>query len=153
MAGALPTQFQFGTRSTPALAAQKYQQKASAAGQYWALGYLTAKVNPFQAAAAQANYWLQRLNAVGVAGFQAGLGRVNLNQVAALVSSQGPTLYTQGINNKGVPRYTASIQNLLPAMQQAAANLPPRGTLAQNITRATDMINALVAMRNLYRSR
>jgi hypothetical protein len=153
MAGALPNTFQFGTKTTPALAAQKYQAKASVAGNYWALGYLTAKTDPFVAAANQANYWLQRLNEVGVAGFQAGLGRVNKPQVAAMVAAQGPTLYNQGITNKGVPRYTASIANLLPAMQTAAQNLPPRGSDAQNDQRSALMIQALRAMRGHYRSR
>jgi hypothetical protein len=153
MAAGLPTSFQFGTKSTPAAAAAKYQTKASSAGTYWAQGYLTSKTDPFVAAANQANYWLQRLNETGVAGFQAGLARVNKQQVATLVSTSGPTLYNQGITNKGVPRYTASITNLLPAMQQAAANLPPRGTDAQNDARSAAMVAALRAMRGVYRSR
>lgn len=153
MAVTLPTTFQFGTKSTPAQAAAKYTAKATAAGQYWALGYLTAKTDPFTAASNQANYWLQRLNEVGVTGFQAGLARVNRAQVATLVSTTGPTLYNTGITNKGVPRYTAAITNLLPAMQQAAANLPPRGTDAQNDQRNLAMSAALRAMRGQYRTR
>jgi hypothetical protein len=153
MAVTLPTTFQFGAKETPALAASKYATKAGAAGQYWALGYLTAKTDPFVAASNQANYWLSQLNSVGVAGFQAGLARVNKTQVAAMVASQGPSLYAAGISNKGIPRYTASIQNLLPAMQTAAANLPPRGTAAQNDQRQLAMTAYLRSIRGQYRTR
>ena len=153
MAVTLPTSFTFGAKESPATAALKYQQKASAAGQYWALGYLTAKRDPFIAASDQANYWLAQLNAVGVAGFQKGLARVNKAQVAQMVATSGPQLYNTGIQQKGVPRYTASITNLLPAMQTAAANLPPRGSDTQNDQRALAMIAYLRSIRGQFRSR
>lgn len=151
MAGGIPTQFNFGGQITPAQAAANYQAKASGSGTWWATKYLMAKVNPFQAASAAAAFWLQRLNEVGTAGFQAGLARVNLQAVAKLVSTQGPTLYNQGITNKGVPKYATAIAGLLPVEQQIAANLPPRGTLQQNLQRATQMATQLAAIRGQFR--
>lgn len=151
MAGGIPTQFNFGGQITPQQAAANYSAKASGAGTWWATKYLMAKVNPFQAASAAAAFWLQRLNEVGTAGFQAGLARVNLQAVAKLVSTQGPNLYNQGITNKGVPKYATAIAGLLPVEQQIAANLPPRGTLQQNIQRAAQMATQLAAIRGQFR--
>jgi hypothetical protein len=151
MAGAIPTSFQIGTKITAASAAAKYTQRASGAGTYWATGYLTAKVNPFAAAAAAANYWLQRINEAGTAGFVTGLNNVDQAAVARLVSTQGPTLYNQGITNKGAPNYAKAASGLIPALQNAAAALPPRGTLQQNIARATAMMQAAAAMRGQFR--
>lgn len=153
MAGAIPTSFQIGTKVTAAAAAAKYVARASGAGTYWATGYLTAKVNPFAAAAAAAGYWLQRVNEAGTAQFTKGLNAVDQAAVARLVSTQGATLYNQGITNKGAPNYTKASAGLIPALQSAAASLPPRGTLQQNIARATAMMNAAAAMRGQYRSR
>ncbi|HEY2675463.1 MAG TPA: hypothetical protein VGI65_00740 [Steroidobacteraceae bacterium] len=153
MAAGIPTSFQIGQKTTAAAAAAKYTARASGAGTYWATGYLTSKVNPFQAAAAAANYWLQRVNEAGTAMYTAGLNAVDQVAVARLVSTQGPTLYNQGITNKGSPNYAKSSTGLIPALQNAAAALPPRGTLQQNIARATAMMNAAAAMRGLYRAR
>jgi len=153
MAGSVPTSFQIGQKTTAASAASKYTQRASGAGVYWAQGYLTAKVNPFQAAAQAAGYWLQRVNEAGTAAFTAGLNAVDQNAVAALVSTQGATLYNQGITNKGAKNYAKAASGLVPALQQAAAALPPRGNLQQNIQRATAMMQAAAAMRGQYRAR
>lgn len=153
MAGSIPTSFQIGTKVTAQAAAAKYGQRASGAGTYWATGYLTSKVNPFAAAAAAANYWLQRVNEAGTAAFSAGLNAVDQAAVARLVSTQGATLYNQGITNKGVPNYTKASSGLIPALQNAAAALPPRGSLDQNIQRSVAMQRAAAAMRGQFRAR
>ncbi len=148
---AIPTSFQIGAKVTPATAAANYTAGASAKGTKWATNYLQSKVNPFDAASAASGTWLQNINTAGEASFKAGLARVNQQNVATLVSTQGPTLYSQGITNKGTPKYTTAAQQLIPALQNAAANLPPRGTLAQNIARSAAMIQAAAAMRGKYR--
>ena len=153
MAGGIPTQFQIGASVTPAMAAANYTKNASAAGTWWATKYLMSKVDPFAAASAAAQTWLDKINQAGVAGFQAGLARVNKANVAKLVSTQGPTLYAQGITNKGVANYTTSAQGLIPALQQAAANLPPRGTDAQNDQRMLAMVAAARNLKYTYRSK
>jgi len=151
--GALPTSFQIGAKVTAASAAAKYTSRASAAGQYWAQGYLTSKVNPFDAASAAADTCVANFNAAGATAIRAGLARVNQANVAKLVSTQGPTLYNQGIANKGSVNYASSAQGLIPALQQAAANLPARGSEAQNEQRAIAMMRAAKALKGQYRSR
>jgi hypothetical protein len=135
------------------MAAANYKAAAANAGTKWATKYLMSKVDPFNAASAAAPTWLANINNAGVAGFQAGLARVNRARVATLVNTQGPTLYAQGINNKGAANYAASAVGLIPALQQAAANLPPRGSDAQNDQRSLAMIAAARAMKYTYRSK
>ena len=153
MAGGIPTQFQIGQPVSPAQAAANYTKNASSAGTWWATKYLMSKVDPFAAASAAAQTWLDKINQAGVSGFQAGLARVNKANVAKLVSTQGPTLYAQGIANKGSVNYNSSIQGLLPALQQAAQNLPPRGSDAQNDQRMLAMVAAARALKYTYRSK
>lgn len=152
MAGGIPTGFQIGAAVTPAQAAANYKAKASAAGTWWATKYLMAKTDPFNAAAAAADYWLAKINESGTAGFKAGLSRVNRTAVATLVSSQGPALYNAGITNKGATKYAAAATGLIPALQNIAANLPPRGNLDQNIARSAAMQRGAAALRGRYRA-
>jgi len=153
MAAGIPSTFQIGSKITPQEAAANYTQNAAGKGTWWARRYLSSKVNPFQAAAASAAYWLQRVNEAGTAAFTAGLNAVDQQQVAKLVSTQGPTLYASGITNKGSPNYAKAATGLIPALQSAAANLPPRGTLDQNISRSVAMQRAAAMMRGQYRAR
>jgi hypothetical protein len=149
---AIPTTFQIGAKVSPASAAARYSQNASAAGTQWATKYLMSKVNPFQAASDAAPRTVANFVAAGATAIQQGLSRVDQNAVATLVSTQGPTLYNQGIANKGTPKYAKAAQGLIPALQQAAANLPPRGDINQNLARANAMAIAAHAMRGLYRA-
>lgn len=152
MAGGIPSNFTFGAPKSAATAAANYLANASGKGAWWAIRYLSAKVNPFQAAAAASSYWLQRVNEAGTAAFTKGLNGVDLAAVAKTVSTAGPGLYTTGITTKGAPKYAKSAAGLIPALQAAAAALPPRGTLPQNIARATAMMHAAAAMRGQYRA-
>ncbi len=153
MAGGIPTQFQIGQPVSPAMAAANYKSAAASAGTKWATKYLMSKVDPFTAASNAAATWLANINQAGIAGFQAGLARVKRAQVAALVSTQGPTLYAAGINNKGAVNYASAAVGLIPALQQAAANLPPRGNDAANDQRMIQMVAAARAMKYTYRSK
>lgn len=153
MAAGIPTSFQIGAKTTAATAAANYTTGAGSKGTKWATKYLMSKVDPFDAASAAANTWLANVNQAGVTGFQAGLARVNRARVANLVSTQGPTLYNQGITLKGSANYAAAATSLIPAIQQAAANLGPRGSVAQNQQRMIDMNNALRSMRGQFRSK
>jgi len=152
MAGTIPSNFTFGAPKTPATAAANYLANAQGKGAWWATRYLSSKVNPFAAAAAAAAYWLQRVNEAGTAAFTKGLNGVDLTAVAKTVSTAGPGLYTTGITTKGAPKYAKSAAGLIPALQAAAAALPPRGTLQQNIARSVAMQNAAAAMRGMYRA-
>jgi len=153
MAAAIPTSFQIGAKVTPQTAAANYQSGAQGKGAKWATNYLQSKVNPFQAAAAAAGTWLANINQAGTAAFTAGLNAVNQAQVAKLVSTQGPTLYAQGITNKGAPNYAAVAPGLIPAIQNVAANLPPRGTAAQNDARMNAMVAGLRMLKGQFRAR
>jgi len=152
MAG-VPNAFAFGHKVTPATAAANYTAGAAAKGTKWATNFLHAKRDPFEAASAAAPTWLANINHVGTAGYQAGLARVNRPQIAAWVSQHGAAAYTAGISNKGTPRYAAAAAALIPAIQQAAANLPPRGSDAQNEERMILMRRAMKAMRGQHRAR
>jgi hypothetical protein len=152
MAG-VPSAFAIGTKVTPASAAANYATGAATKGTKWATNYLHSKRDPFQAAHDAASTWLANINHAGTAGFQAGLNRVNKTQVAAWVNQHGAATYTAGIANKGQPRYAAAAQQLIPAIQQAAANLPPRGGDAENEQRMILMRRAMKAMRGLHRAR
>ena len=152
MAGAIPTSFQIGAKVTANTAAANYTTGASGKGAKWATNYLQSKVNPFTAASDAADTCVANFNTAGATAIRAGLARVNQQQVATLVSTQGPTLYSAGITNKGTPKYKVAAQGLIPALQNAAANLPPRGTLAQNIARSAAMIQAAKAMKGLYKA-
>jgi hypothetical protein len=151
MAGGIPSSFQIGAKVSPATAAANYKTNASSKGTWWATKYLMSKVDPFAAASAAASTWLAKINQAGTAGFQAGLARVDKAAVAQLVSTQGPTLYNQGIQNKGAAGYAKAAAGLIPAMQQAAANLPARGDLEANIARSAAMQRAAAAMRGQFR--
>jgi hypothetical protein len=153
MAGGIPTSFQIGAKVSPATAAARYKAAAGSAGTKWATQYLMSKVDPFQAASDAADTWLANINTAGTAGFKAGLGRVNKARVATLVSTSGPQLYSQGIANKGSVNYESAATGLIPALQQAAANLPPRGTAAQNDQRMLAMVAASRALKYQYRSK
>lgn len=149
---AIPTSFQVGGKASPQQAADNYASGAAAKGAKWATGYLMPKTDPFEAASAAADRMIQRINEVGAAGVRAGLGRVNRQEVAALVSTQGPTLYSSGITNKGVPKYKRAAQTLIPAIQQVAANLPPRGDDAAQEQRMILMRRGLKALRGQHRA-
>jgi hypothetical protein len=153
MAGGIPTTFQIGAPVTPAMAAAKYKTNAGSAGTVWATKYLMSKVDPFNAASDAADTWLANIQQAGTAGFKAGLARVNRARVATLVSTSGPQLYSQGINNKGAANYAAAAVGLIPALQQAAANLPARGSDQANDQRMLAMVAAARAMKYTYRSK
>jgi hypothetical protein len=150
---AIPNAFAIGTKVTPATAAANYTAGAAAKGPKWATNYLHSKKDPFDAASAAAATWLANINQAGTASFTAGLGRVNRQQIATWVNQHGSAQYSAGITNKGTPRYAASAVGLIPAIQQAAANLPPRGTDADNENRMVMMRRALKAMRGQFRTR
>jgi len=151
MAG-MPTSFQIGAKTTAASAAANYVSGASGKGAKWATNYLQSKTDPFEAAAAAADTAVANFMAVGAAGIRLGLSRVNRARVAKLVSTQGPTLYSSGITNKGGPKYATAAVGLIPAIQAAAANLPPRGGDAENENRMIMMRRALKNMRGQYRA-
>lgn len=153
MAGGIPSQFQIGAPVSPAMAAANYKTAAGSAGTKWATKYLMSKVDPFNAASAAADTWLSNIQQAGVAGFQAGLARVNRQRVATLVSTTGATLYNTGITNKGAANYAAAAVGLIPALQQAAANLPPRGSAAQNDQRMLAMVAAARQLKYTYRAK
>jgi len=151
MAGGVPTAFQIGAKTTPQTAAANYVAGASGKGTKWATNYLQSKVDPFQAAADAADVAVANFVAAGAPAIRAGLARVNKANVAKLVSTQGPTLYSNGVTNKGGPKYATAAVGLIPALQNAAANLPPRGSLDQNIARSAAMIRAAKQMKGLYK--
>src|SRR5216684_182807 len=151
MAAGIPTSFQIGAKVRPQTAAANYVQGASGKGTKWATNYLQAKVDPFDAAAAVADTTVANFVAAGASAIRAGLGRVNKAQVAKLIHDNGAQLYSQGVSQKGGPKYAVAATGLIPALQQAAANLPARGSLEQNIARSAAMIRAAKAMKGQHK--
>lgn len=148
----VPSGFQIGAKVTPATAAANYTKNAGNAGTWWATKYLMSKTDPFAAASAASGRWLARLNEVGEAGFKKGLANVDKNAVGTMVSTKGAGLYNAGIANKGSAKYAKVADQLIPALQGIAANLPPRGTLEDNIARAAAMARGAAAIRGQYRA-
>lgn len=129
--------------SDPTTAAQKWANNLAAAANS---GVVTAGINsvtvaPGQAAARQKAVW-----ASNVAAAQ--------DKWAANTAAVTLQAWQQDAINKGVPRIAtgataaepkmqAFLTKLLPVINNAKNNLPPRGTFQQNLQRATAMATAL----------
>ena len=144
--------FQPGTPVTAAEATANWVSGSTAKAQKWVTNTLRPRVLFTTAAIANAGEWLARIQQVGTAGYIAGMNRANqnLNQIANNIQTNGAAAYSAGITNKQY-KYAAAAQGLIPAIQQIAANLPPRGTKQQNIARATAFMNQMAALAGQYR--
>jgi hypothetical protein len=144
--------FQPGTPTTATEATTNWVAGSTAKAQKYVTNTLRPKVLFTTAAIAQAPEWLAQINQVGTAGYIAGMNRANanLNQIATNIQNNGAASYSQGVTSKQY-KYAAAATGLIPAIQQIAANLPPRGTTQQNIQRSVQFATQMAALRGQYR--
>lgn len=104
---------------------------------------ITAGVNgvtqaPGAAAAAQADYWLQRVTAAKQK-FITNVGKVTLGQWKdAMINIGIPRVSTGAQANKG--KMADFMTRFLPYLKTGVDSLPPRGDLSMNIQRAVAMM-------------
>jgi hypothetical protein len=142
-------QFTIGAQVTAADATTRYKNNATANASNWVARTLAPRRNPIDAAKAASGEWLTKLNQVGTAGFEAGLSRVNMTDMANTIAASGGT-YSTGVTNKS-PKYQRAMSGLLPVIYQTRDNLPPRGTIEDNIGRSAQFQRAMAAVRGQYR--
>jgi hypothetical protein len=144
--------FNPGARVTPQTATANWVSGSTAKAAKWVTNTLAPKRLFTDAAIANASEWLAKLNQVGTAGYVAGMTRAagNLNQIATNIQTNGAALYSAGITNKQY-KTAAAFNGLIPAIQQIAANLPPRGNLQQNLARMQQQATQAAALRGQFR--
>lgn len=120
--------------------AAKWARNASAAVDAYKSGIQGVTQAPGAKAAAQADTWAANV-AASKAKFQRNVGAVSLATWQERAESKGATNYPTGIQ-AGVAAQAAFMADFLPKVQQIAANLPPRGTLEQNIARMNAQVRA-----------
>lgn len=134
------------TTQTPDQIATRWSQNLAGSTQKVTDGVNAVTVAPGQAAARQKDVWLQNTQAA-----QAKWA----SRVAAVPLSD----WQQAMINKGVPRiasgataaqpkFSSFMTKFLPHLQAGRAQLPPRGTLDQNINRAVSMIRYSSTFKN-----
>lgn len=125
----------------PAQVAQNWANGLAGAGDKIRQGLEQVTVAPGQAAARQANVWLQNT--------QASQAKWARNTAAVSLAD-----WKNAAETKGIPRIAAGVQaaqpkfatfmgKLLPYVASAKAALPARGTYEQNKARATAMMDAM----------
>jgi hypothetical protein len=123
----------------PTAVANKWSTRLSASGADIQAGVQAVKTAPGQAAAAQVAVWLANLQA-------------SQDKWARNVSAVTLQQWQQAMINKGIPRIATGAQAAIPKVTQfmtqwlpyeqaGVAQLPPRGTIQQNIQRAIAMMN------------
>lgn len=144
--------FNPGAKVTAATATANWVSGSTAKAQKWVTNTLAPKVLFTTAAINNASEWLAKIQQVGTAGYIAGMNRANqnLNQIAINIQNNGAASYTAGVTNKQY-KTAAAFAGLIPAIQQIAANLPPRGNLQQNLTRMTQQATQTAQLRGEYR--
>lgn len=123
----------------------RWQQNATNAVQAYKDGVASVTVAPGQAAARQKDAYVQGVQANANL-WAANVAKVSLQDWQAAAQGKGGDRFAGGIT-AGAPRMGQFLQNFLPKVNQIAANLPPRGTLEQNIARATAQIRETAKLR------
>jgi hypothetical protein len=144
--------FNPGAKVTATAATANWVSGSTAKAQKWVTNTLAPKVLFTTAAIANAGEWLAKIQQVGTAGYIAGMTRANgnLTQIANNIQTNGAAAYSSGVTNKQY-KTAAAFNGLIPAIQQIAAGLPPRGNLQQNLTRMTQQATQTAALRGQFR--
>jgi hypothetical protein len=130
--------------SAAAMAA-KWQAKVSAAGPAYTAGVQAVTVNPAQQAIAAKDRWIAGVNAAAASGkYEKGLSTVTLQSWKQAAVDKGAPALAAGAR-LGAVKVQQHEQAFGPTRDSIVANLPPRGTLDQNIERAAQMARAMAA--------
>jgi hypothetical protein len=134
---------------SPQEAAEKWARNLASAGPSIVAGVNAVQVNPAQAAAAQADVAARNYQkAISEGKWQAGLARTTLAGWQNAMKGKGVQRIAEGAT-QGKPKMVQFLQQLIPAVEAAKANLPPRGDKAANRQR---MIQFSEQMSNFKRS-
>ena len=126
--------------------AQKWANNLGAATTSIQAGVNAVTVAPGQAAARQKAVWVANVNAAQ-------------DKWAARVAAVPLPVWQQDMITKGIPRiatgataaqpkFSMFMGKLLPYINSAKAQLPPRGNLQQNIARMTQFVNSMAQFSN-----
>ena len=135
---------------TPDQIAAKWAQNLSGATQTIQTGVQAVTTSPGQAAARQQQAYLS--------GVQSQVGVWAKNVAAVPLSVWQQDMITKGLPRVATgaqaaqPKMTQVMTKLLPAINSIRAQLPARGTLAQNLQRANAFAQALAQQRGNFKA-
>lgn len=123
-------------------ATRNWSERAASAGLAYQEGVSTVRVNPMEQAAAQQDKWAAACaDAARNNRFADGCRRVTLDQWLDAVNTKGVPAYNAAVVNRVViDRVRSFFDEFLPHVAAGVRQLPPRGTIEQNIARARAMI-------------
>lgn len=136
---------------TPQQIAAKWLRNAQAAGPniQAAVQAMVDADNPMAKAAAAESQWIAGCQrAAQQRKFSTRVGMVTFAEWKNAMLTKGIPNYQNGLQS-GQRKYMAYVQAAQPIIQQWIANLPPRGTLQQNIARMTAMVNNMATLPQL----
>lgn len=134
------------TTRTPDQIATAWSQNLAGATQKITDGVNAVTVAPGQAAARQADVWLAKLQA-SQAKWKAKVSAVPLSDWQTMMIQKGVPRIASGAT-AAQPKFSAFMTKFLPHLQAGRAQLPPRGTLDQNVNRAVSMIRYNATFKN-----
>lgn len=134
----------------PSAAASKWSSRLATAASDGTLdrGVQGVTVSPGQAAARQQDVWAQ--NTVAAKSTWAKNVQVPLASWQQDMLTKGKDRIQSGAA-AAVPKMEQFLTKLAPVVNNAKAQLPPRGTYAQNKARATQMMDALHAAKGSFK--
>jgi len=140
---------------SPQTAVSNWQQRASAAAGFYNSQVQASAWKQYAASGqAETNYEAGVTQAVQKKSFQAGVSAASDEAWKAGVSAVGQTRFSQGVA-ASVPKMTAVMGKLIPAIDAARKNLPARGIAGSqaNIQRMTQFIQTLHAAKGQFKAR
>jgi hypothetical protein len=123
---------------TPDQIAANWASRLAASTQKITDGVNSVTVAPGQAAARQADVWLQNTQSAQ-AKWKQRVASVSLSDWQAMMTQKGIPRIAAGAT-AAQPKFQSFMAQFLPFVQAGASNLPARGTLDQNINRAVAMM-------------
>jgi hypothetical protein len=129
----------------PATIANKWAQRAGAAGQDYATGVQNPRVSQSGAAIAAKGVWAESVAAAAQNdAYAKGLAKSGDSKWQAGVASKGAQRYTPGVT-AGKGNYAAGIGPVIQTLQ--GVNLPPRNVKGNNMARVQVVVDALRKMK------
>lgn len=132
---------------SPAQYAAKWQSKMSTSVEAYKQGIQAVTVNPAQSAIAAKELWINNLNEAAANGrYEAGLSKVTLASWKSASIDKGASNIPAGARN-GTIKVEQAEREIGPQRDAIVASLPPRGTLDQNLERASQMARAMAQLK------